>query len=70
MATDLFHRTLAYNYGDDERSDLMRKVWSVTPFMVDCQTGSPDDDAYRRIMQWCRDNIGPEAWPIHGRDGR
>lgn len=67
--TDLYQRTLAFDYADKERADLMRKVWSVTPFMVDCLTGGPNDDSFRRIMQWCRDNIGAEAWPIHGREG-
>lgn len=67
--TELFERMLAFNYEDTERAELMRKVWSVTPFMVDCETGSPGDASYQRIMKWCRRNFGPEAWPIHGRDG-
>lgn len=69
IGTELFARTLAFDYGDEERSALMRKVWSPTPFMVNVDTGSPDSDRYREILQWCRENIGPQAHPIHGKDG-
>lgn len=67
--TELFEQTLAFDYEDAERSDLMRKVWSVTPYMIDYQTGSPGADTYRNIVTWCRDNFGPQAHPIHEFEG-
>jgi len=66
---ELFHRIVSFDYGDPERNDLMSKVWGVTPFIVNVRTGSPDGDQYRRIVEWAHDKLGPQAWPIHGRDG-
>lgn len=63
--SDLYKRQIF-----DCDDDLMHKVWDGTPWMVDAYTGSiSDGDRYREIMQWCRDSFGPEAWPIHGKDG-
>ncbi|HET8792079.1 MAG TPA: hypothetical protein VFM75_12800 [Modicisalibacter sp.] len=64
MGSDLYQRQIA-ECGDE----LMHRVWDGTPWMVDAYTGSPDDDRYREIAEWCRDNFGPEAWPIHGKPG-
>ncbi|MBW7967562.1 hypothetical protein [Bradyrhizobium sp. BR 10261] len=71
MATDLYHRMLAYNYGDDERGELMRKVWSGHPWMVNAYTGgySNDRDREHAIQTWCIENIGEPASPIHGKPG-
>ncbi|HEY0120630.1 MAG TPA: hypothetical protein VGC14_02525 [Rhizobium sp.] len=70
MATDLYHRVLTYDYGDKERSDLMAKVWNVTPFVVNVRTGSIDSEEYRAMIDWLRDTFGDQAWPIHGRAGQ
>jgi hypothetical protein len=43
MATELYERMTAFDHGDAERNDLMRKVWDPTPWMVDAYTGSYDD---------------------------
>ena len=65
----LYERTIAYDYGDPERNELMGKVWSVTPWMVNARTGSPSDDTFRDIPAWCHRRCGCEAWPIHGLPG-
>jgi hypothetical protein len=70
MSTLLHRRILAFDYGDQERTDLMAKVWAVTPFVVNVRTGNINSEAERNVMEWCRDNLGNEAWPIHGRPGR
>jgi len=62
--------TEEFDYGDKERNDLMLEVWSVTPWMLNVRTGSPDSDHFGEIRRWCRDNTGPEASPIHGRAGK
>ena len=67
--TDLYRRTLAYDYGDDERNELMREVWSPTPWMIDVNTGRCGEDLDREIRFWCHDTFGEECWPIHGRPG-
>lgn len=69
MSTPLYERTLAYDYGDKERSDLMAKVWTVTPYMVNVKTGSPTDETFMEIREWCTETFGREAWPIHGYEG-
>ena len=70
IGTDLYRRTMerAGKEGRD-RAELMREVWSGTPWMVDAYTGSISDHRYDEIMDWCRDQFGPEAWPIHGEEG-
>lgn len=69
MTTDLYHRTVAFDYGDQERTDLMRKVWASTPWMVDAFTGPMSGERDRQMVEWCRDKFGDEAWPVHGRPG-
>lgn len=67
--SDLYHRTLAYDYGDADRSRLMAEVWSVTPWMVNVFTDNINGDRERNINDWCRSHFGDEAHPIHGRPG-
>lgn len=67
--TELYERTIAFDYGDVERSDLMKKVWSVTPWMVDCYTGNINSDTEREMREWLYSNVGDQAFPIHGRPG-
>lgn len=69
MASELYHRMLEYDYGDDDRRDLMEKVWSGTPWMVDTFTDGINSHREREITEWCRAEFGDEAWPIHGRPG-
>ena len=38
MSTDLYERTITFDYDDEDRRDLMKKVWSVTPWMIDLFT--------------------------------
>lgn len=72
MATSLFERSMAFDYGDAKRSALMRTVWSDTPWMVDAYTGgySRDRDREDQILRWCYAEFGEMASPIHGRAGR
>ena len=70
MGSPLFHRIVSFDYGDDERSALMLKVWSGTPWAVETWTGGIDNDQSREIMDWCRERWGDGALPIHGRPGR
>lgn len=67
--TDLYRRMLTFDYGDQERSALMRKVWSPTPWIVDAYTGLLGETIDREIRDWLHDNLGDEAFPIRGRAG-
>jgi len=49
---------------------LMHKVWQGTPWMMDAHTGSINSDRWHDVIEWCRENYGPEAWPIHDRPGQ
>lgn len=69
MGTDLYERTLAFDYEDDERADLMKMVWSVTPWMIDCFTGNINSERELTMREWLYSHIGEQAHPIHGRDG-
>ncbi len=69
--TPLFERTMAYDHGDAERNELMRKVWTPTPWMVAAYTGGGRDRARQReMLMWCYDEIGEMASPIHDKPGR
>ncbi len=68
--TDLYRSALAFNDDDPERKALMAQVWRDTPWMVDAYTGSHDTDRRHDLMEWCREQFGPEAWPIHGHAGQ
>lgn len=67
--TDLYRRIISYEYRTDEQSDLQRKVWSPTPWVVNVFEGRNDDMMYFEIGEWCRENIGPESSPIHEMQG-
>lgn len=68
--TPLYQKTIHYDYGDADRSALMQEVWEHTPWMVNAYTGGTSDDRDIEMRQWCVDHFGPEACPIHGRDGQ
>ncbi|OYX79617.1 MAG: hypothetical protein B7Y77_01650 [Bradyrhizobium sp. 35-63-5] len=70
MSTKLYERTMAFEYGDAERSGLMHKVWSPTPWMIDVYVGQWEDGRERRILEWCYDTLGQESSPIHRHIGR
>jgi len=70
MSTDLHRRMLAFNYEDDDRAALMRKIWEPTPWMVDAYDGGYSPHRNHKIMQWCYDTFGEQAFPIHGLSGR
>jgi len=68
--SELYQRVITYFDKDEERDELSREVWSGTPWMVDAYTGKIENfGRYREIMDWCREQFGPEAWPIHGKPG-
>jgi hypothetical protein len=70
MSTALHKRILAADYGDQDSSELMIKVWAGTPFVVNVRTGSINSETEREITEWCRENFGQDAWPIHGKPGK
>ena len=58
--------------GDEERAELMRKVWEPTPWIVDVWTGGFAQEFGREqeIREWCTEHFGPECFVIGGRDGK
>lgn len=67
--TDLYRRVIAFDYGDQECSDLTRKVWAPTPWMIEVYTGNYRDGREYEILQWCHVRFGDESSPIHRRTG-
>lgn len=65
--SDEFRKILEFNYRGDETSALMRKCWSVTPWVLDVFTG--DDARERQMIAWCYERYGRQASPIHGFEG-
>lgn len=70
VGTELFQRILEFDYGDRERGDLMREVWSPTPWVIDAWTGVGGDLREREMMDWCYQHFGAQSSPIHERSGR
>ncbi len=60
----LYHRVM------EQADDLMRKVWSGTPWMTEVYTERCDSLLDGAIRDWCYEQYGPEAWPIHGHAGK
>jgi len=58
--SELFNRQIA-----SCDNELMQKVWSVTPWMINADTGSINSGRYMEIRGWCNSTFGREAWPIH-----
>ena len=50
-------------------SELLRKIWSPTPWMLSVKVGVYDDEKRHEILQWCLKNIGNELDPIRRRKG-
>lgn len=73
VGTELYRRTMEYADKDEHRKkgELMRKVWTPTPWMVDVFTGGYNSGRDREfaIREWCREHLGPEADPIRGTEG-
>lgn len=65
----LFQRTMDFKHDDARKQALMLKVWACTPWVVTADTGRCGEDRDCEIREWCRDQFGDEAWPIHGRQG-
>jgi len=59
-----------YEAHEDDGGALQHKAWDGTPFMVDWYTGQTADDRDLSMQNWCRQKIGDEAWPLHGKPGR
>ena len=63
MTTPLYRDYILANNPDP--TDLQRKVWDGTPWIVDVYTGgSANVDRDRSIILWCADHFGEEAWPF------
>ena len=72
MGTELFRQTMEWadREENEKRGELMHKVWKGTPWVVNAYTGSiANHGRYRDIMDWCREHLGAEALPIHGKPG-
>lgn len=71
MATDLYRITVNFDYGDNERNELIHKVWDNFPWMVNAYTGGYSNriDREQDILHWCIKNIGDQASPIHNKPG-
>jgi hypothetical protein len=69
--TALYQRMASDNYnGDRQMKDLMLKVWSPTPWMLDVPDSVDGADNLRHfINNWCNQNLGRESYPLHGIEG-
>jgi hypothetical protein len=74
VGTDIFRRAIdaAMHDGDEERAELMRKVWEPTPWIVDVWTGGFAQEFGREmyIREWCAERFGAECFTIGGREGK
>lgn len=76
--TPRYHAILDYWKDDQHRLELEHKVWDPTPWVIDIRSPYPgsspvsfhsgDVDRYTHI-EWLRENIGSDSWPIHDKPG-
>jgi len=76
--TPQYHAIVGYWKDDPERLALERLVWDPTPWILDIRSPYPgsssaslkggDVDRLTHI-NWLRENVGVESWPIHGKPG-
>lgn len=63
--SELFQRTIAADYGDPHRNELMQSEWAPTPWMMDVQVNENRDI----LRHWCYRNFGRESSPMHEHEG-
>ena len=61
--TELYQRTMAEWASEDDGGELMRQVWSPTPWMISVDVGIGNDERRREIRNWCNRNLGNETIP-------
>ncbi|MGL3208729.1 hypothetical protein [Bradyrhizobium sp. BR 1433] len=67
--TPLFQRTIAFDYGTADRGEIMREVWTPTPWMIDVWVGHYREGREDEILRWCYQQFGQMSSPIHGLAG-
>ena len=65
VGSPLYQRVIATS-GDE----LMTRVWCNTPYMCDAYTGSVAGGRDSEMYEWCAEEFGPEASPMHDIPGR
>ena len=70
MSTELHQRVMTYDYKNEKTTELMRFVWQGFPWMVDAFTGSMMSDRDHEMREWLEKQLGQEASPTHGIEGR
>lgn len=63
LGTPLYQRALSETTA--EHRELMRQVWTPTPWMLDVMTEGREAE----MWHWCYQLLGPESSPIHGKEG-
>lgn len=67
--TDLYQRVILAATG--QHSDLMRRVWGHTPWMIETFTGGHvrNPARHRAMREWCCERYGEESALTIGRTG-
>lgn len=64
MSTALREEILSYDYGDEGMNALMRKVWAPFPHIINAYTDSSPTLRTLEMLDWLREQFGPEARPL------
>lgn len=64
MATQLYHKIVSYEYHDKALTELMRKVWAGTPWVINVRDFDANSREWFDFIEWANVEIGPEscAW--------
>lgn len=66
----LFKQMIAVISDSEKTSELMKELWSPTPWMIDAFTDSNDSERYREILDWCHNKWGRESNNVEDRNWR
>lgn len=71
IGTELYHRAIEWSRTnlDDKGHKLTLKCWQPHPWMVNAFTGPCGERRDLEMREWCAEQFGDEAWPIHGKTG-
>ena len=58
---------MANSHDQHPQPNTLQEACGGTPFGVDAYTGRATECRIEDMRKWCRDNYGPEAWPVLGK---
>ena len=69
MGTALYERMIERSKDDPDSGELMRQVWSPTPWIIEVRDFEPNSKEWFDFVRWALSELGDESMPLHGHAG-